>query len=180
MLTSTGVDFIYQPHFDGAFASQTPEEFVQTVLVERLGVSHVLVGLDFRFGCKREGDILALQKMGQAFGFGVSTVTKFACKGSYVSSSRIRKLIRAGHMEAALELLGGNWMVEATHGPDGDMYMEASLCQPRPGRFHALMSDFARPPLEIDIDIQANGRVLPRTPLRTAERFFFQITGQHR
>ncbi|MFD2741377.1 hypothetical protein ACFSUD_17515 [Sulfitobacter aestuarii] len=179
MLTGAGVDFVYQPHFDGAFAGQTPEEFVQTVLVDGLGVSHVVVGPDFRFGCKRAGDLAALRKMGQAFGFGVSTAAKLACKGSDVSSTRIRKLIRAGQMAEALELLGGHWIIETTRGPDGDLRMEASLCQPCPGRYRARVSGLARSPLEIGIDIETNGGVLPRSPLQTAERLFFQITGQH-
>ena len=179
MLTGTGVDFVYQPRFDSVFAEQMPEEFVQMVLVGGLGVSHVLVGPDFRFGCKRAGDIATLQKLGQAFGFGVSTTAKLACKGSDISSTRIRKLIRAGHVTEALELLGSGWIIETTRGPFGDLHMEPTLCRPRPGRYRARLSGLSRPPLETVIDIQANGRVLTRAPLETAERLFFQIIGPH-
>ncbi len=178
LLAAAGLDYVHQPRFDGAFAGQTPEAFVEQVLVSGLGVSHVVTGQDFRFGHKRAGDVALLRVLGQRFGFSVSVAPKLASGGGHVSSSRIRALIRSGQICAALDLLGGDWVIETTCGANGSLHMHETLCRPRPGRYRARLPLPTLAPIAFEIDIGVDGRLLPYSPLPTAGRHFFHIIGE--
>lgn len=174
-LMGAGVDFVYQPRFDAAFAGQTPEEFVEKVLVDSLGVSHVVTGPDFRFGSKREGDVSILRELGKFHNFSVSTTNKLSCDGSQISSSRIRDCLRSGNIEEALHLLGGTWIIEVYREADGRLRMHEMLCQPAPGRFKADMFLSTNTNMDLELEIFASGQVLPLGPVPNAARYFFQI-----
>ncbi len=107
-----GVDLLFMLHFDLAFASQTAEDFAQQVLGAALGVRHVVVGEDFRFGHHRIGSAETLSALGRAAGFGVTAVPPVRAEGVEISSTRIRDHLRAGRPEAAAALLGRWWEIE--------------------------------------------------------------------
>jgi len=89
--------------FTREFASKSPDEFIQEVLIEELGATHVTVGANFTFGHKAAGNVEYLKN--HAHGFGVSAVKLEENRGSAISSSRIRTLIVDGDVERANELL---------------------------------------------------------------------------
>ncbi len=89
--------------FDGAFARRSPQNFVDHVLVERLGAERVSVGENFRFGHRAEGDV-ALLRAQDAFETRVVELVQVA--GEIVSSTHIRGLVVAGDVERATEFLG--------------------------------------------------------------------------
>ncbi len=64
LLQGAGADTVHIEPFDAAFAALTPEQFVQEVLVGRLGARAVVVGSDFRFGARRAGDVELLRTSG--------------------------------------------------------------------------------------------------------------------
>ena len=68
-LERCGVQQVVVLPFDGRLASQSPDAFINDVLLRGLGVRYVLVGDDFRFGAKRAGDYAMLDAAGQALGF---------------------------------------------------------------------------------------------------------------
>jgi riboflavin kinase/FMN adenylyltransferase len=109
-----GFDLVFQPKFDRAFAGQHAEDFVARVLVDGLGVSHVVVGFDFRFGRGREGDIALLERVGAELCFGVSEIAPTYCRGAVCSSSLVRDLVRSGDLRGVSALLGNPWTVEVT------------------------------------------------------------------
>jgi riboflavin kinase/FMN adenylyltransferase len=114
ILALSGFDAVIELHFDAAFAGQSADAFVDTVLVEGLGISHVVTGFDFHFGKERKGDPAFLSAAGQARGFGVSLVDAFRDEGAeIVSSSRIRALLDEGAVAEAAGLLGYRFAVEA-------------------------------------------------------------------
>lgn len=118
-LEALGVDFMAICPFSMDFARQTAGDFVQTVLVDALGASHVAVGEDFRFGKDRAGDTPFLVEAGAAAGFGVTSVPAMAgADGKVFSSSAIRKALAAGDVGRAADLLGRPWEVEGVvaHG----------------------------------------------------------------
>ena len=100
--------------FDRALASLTAEDFVRQVLVEGLGVSHVVVGHDFNFGRGRAGNDALLDRMGSELGFGVTVVPAVKGDGQLYSSSSIRDLLRQGDVRAAAERLGYWWRIAGT------------------------------------------------------------------
>ena len=92
--------------FDRAFASQSPQAFVDDVLVRGLGTRYVLVGDDFRFGAKRVGDYAMLDAAGQRGGFDVARMNSYEVRGLRVSSSAVREALASGDMASASALLG--------------------------------------------------------------------------
>ena len=102
---SLGVDAVYVIAFDAETAAQTPESFIEDLLVRHLGCAEVIVGDDFRFGAQRAGDVALLRREGQRFGYEVSGVTLGEAEGGVISSTRIRAEVSAGRVGEAAQLL---------------------------------------------------------------------------
>lgn len=119
MLAALGLDGLFVATFDRAFAQVAAENFIDDILVGRLGVSHVVVGDDFRFGRGRAGDFALLAARGQTAGFGVTPAPKVVDEtGKAISSNTIREALIAGDPATAEVLLGRPWEVEGevVHG----------------------------------------------------------------
>ena len=101
-----GADAVVALTFDEDFASKSPAEFVESVLVETLAAKHVVVGEDFRFGKKRAGDTESLQKLGEPLGMTREVADFVQWKEEPVSSTRIREAIEHGEMADAQAMLG--------------------------------------------------------------------------
>jgi riboflavin kinase/FMN adenylyltransferase len=104
--------------FNQALASQSPEDFIQDVLISGLGAKYVLVGDDFRFGAKRAGDYAMLDNAGQALGFDVARMNSYEVHGLRVSSTAVREALAAGDMQQAAKLLGHPYRISGhvVHG----------------------------------------------------------------
>lgn len=92
--------------FNKKFASQPAREFIEKTLVGKLGVRFLVVGDDFRFGYKREGDFDLLQRAGQELGFDVVDTRSYRQQQQRVSSTAIREALSQGDFETAEEMLG--------------------------------------------------------------------------
>ena len=101
-----GVDRFVCLRFDDCMRRLGREEFVNEVLVKALGVRHIVVGHDFRFGRDNQGDIACLRALGATAGFEVTEVPPFEIDGERVSSSGIREALAVGDMAKAARLLG--------------------------------------------------------------------------
>lgn len=104
--------------FNRKFASQPPIEFIENVLVEKLGVRFLVVGDDFRFGYKREGDFALLQREGKRLGFEVVDTRSYRQQQLRVSSTAIRAALAEGDFERAESMLGRPYqmMGKIVHG----------------------------------------------------------------
>lgn len=111
-LLEAGAEHVYELPFNGEMAAMTDEAFVRQVLVEGLGVSHVSVGFDFRFGRGRMGHAQRLSSLGRALGFGVSVAEEVTGHGAKASSTAIRQALMAGEPELAAEMLGAPWTAD--------------------------------------------------------------------
>ena len=98
-----GVDELVVIPFDDGFAHQSPQEFIDHILVERLQATHVSVGENFRFGHRAAGDPAMLQADER---FETRVVPLVEVAGEIVSSSHIRGLVLAGEVEVAARFLG--------------------------------------------------------------------------
>ena len=105
-LEEAGVDQVLCLPFGPRFQSLTANEFVMNVLVEGLYVRYLIVGDDFRYGCGREGDFNLLKTMGDKLGFEICNTRTVSLDSERISSTRIRKLLAEGNMDASRELLG--------------------------------------------------------------------------
>ena len=115
LVAGLGVEELVVIPFDKGFSSQTAEEFVEDVLIDRLGAEQVAVGENFRFGKGAKGtpEFLAEHKE-----FETRVVPLVEAAGETISSSHIRGLVAAGEVGPAAEFLGGPFLFEGevAHG----------------------------------------------------------------
>ncbi len=118
LIEAAGIDAALILRFDTALAETGAEEFVETCLHGALALREVYVGANFNFGRGREGTADTLVALCAARGMTAGKVEEVRFLGSPVSSSRIRRAVRAGEVELAAELLGRPFAVEGTvaHG----------------------------------------------------------------
>ncbi len=119
LLGRYGADDVVVLPFTEELASESPEAFVEHVLVDDLNALAVLVGKDFRFGHKAAGTVQTLETLGAEHGFTVETVDDVpGSNGERVSSTRVRELIRSGDVATAATLLGRpvEYRGEVVHG----------------------------------------------------------------
>jgi riboflavin kinase / FMN adenylyltransferase len=105
LLKDGGADAVAIFRFDEAFAQLSADEFLDRVR-RACDVRRIVVGPDFHFGRRAEGDVDKLRQRGKRDGFTVDVVTPIQMEGAIVSSTRIRNLLLAGDVEAAARLLG--------------------------------------------------------------------------
>ena len=119
LIAETGVDLVAVLGFDWTRANQPAVDFVDELLVARLGARLVLVGADFRFGSKGEGDARRLRELGAERGFEVDLLADVGGHGvDRISTSDIRRLITEGRVSEAAARLGSPPSVtgEVVHG----------------------------------------------------------------
>jgi riboflavin kinase / FMN adenylyltransferase len=109
LIAGLGVEELVVIPFDKGFASQSAEEFVQEVLIDRLGAEQVSVGENFRFGKGARGTPEFLQERDA---FETRVVPLVEAAGETISSSHIRGLVAAGEVGPAAEFLGGPFLFE--------------------------------------------------------------------
>ena len=117
LIAELGVGELVVIPFDGSFAAQTAQEFIDRVLVEQLGARRISVGENFRFGNRARGDVALLQAQ-DAFETRVARLVEL--EGQIVSSTHVRGLVTAGEMEAAARFLGAPFQMRGTvaHGDE--------------------------------------------------------------
>jgi riboflavin kinase/FMN adenylyltransferase len=105
-LGAQGVERLVTLRFDDCMRAMTPESFVDALIVEKLGVRHIVVGDDFRYGCKAGGTIESLRIAGESHGFGVEQIAPFVLDGARVSSTAVRERLDVADFAGAARLLG--------------------------------------------------------------------------
>ncbi len=118
-LRVNGVDRVVVEHFNHTFASQSPVNFVEDVIVNGLHARWVMIGDDFRYGARRAGDFEALKIAGAKHGFEVEQMATVAdLNGARISSSGVRASLVAGDLDAARAALGRPYVISGhvVHG----------------------------------------------------------------
>jgi len=169
-LEKIGVERLYELNFNAAMASLTPEAFARQVIAEGLGLAHVVVGADFRFGKGRAGTAEDLVRYGAEMGFGVTIAPLLDRGAGTVSSTAIRTALSEGRPRDAADMLGhwhriegpviggeqrgrelgyptANMSIDGLHPPCFGVY--AVLVEvrdgPHAGRYHGAASMGVRP-----------------------------------
>jgi len=117
-LANCGVDQCVVLPFDARLSSQSPQAFIDNVLVRGLGAKYVLVGDDFRFGARRAGDYAMLDAAGAGKGFDVARMNSYQVHGVRVSSSEVRDALARADMDGVAALLGRPYSISGhvVHG----------------------------------------------------------------
>ncbi|MBT6202143.1 MAG: riboflavin biosynthesis protein RibF [Alphaproteobacteria bacterium] len=112
LMAGLGLDLMANFTFDPALAGHLAQDFVATHLLRGLGVSHVVTGPGFVFGKGRRGNGTVLARMAEMEQFGYSQAPIYAHRGTKVSSTDIRVLLRRGQVDQVAEHLGHVWEFE--------------------------------------------------------------------
>lgn len=106
LLDELGVERLLCANFNKKLANMPAQEFIEQLLVNKLGVRYLVVGDDFCFGRDRQGNFDMLKRAGEQFGFAVVSTQSFLLGDKRVSSTEIRQLLAKGNLEQARRLLG--------------------------------------------------------------------------
>lgn len=106
LLAAHGVEHLHELRFDAGFAAIPAPDFVERVLARGLGIRHLVIGEDFRFGKDRAGDALMLRNMSEDLGFTVSIQHLLAGEAGEYSSTAVRVHLEQGRCEEAAAQLG--------------------------------------------------------------------------
>lgn len=113
-----GIERLICVRFNKAFASMSPESFIQDLLVKQLGVKFLVVGDDFRFGHQRQGDFESLLRAGSTAGFDVVSTQSFKLANCRISSTEVRDALSNSDFALAKEMLGREFTIagRVNHG----------------------------------------------------------------
>lgn len=106
LLAMAGLDILLILRFDETFAHLPYAEFIEKVLVQKIGVKKMVVGYNHNFGHNREGNYEQMMDYGKRYGFAVDKFPEQMVHHQHVSSTRIRQLLEEGEVEQANDLLG--------------------------------------------------------------------------
>ncbi len=187
-LAKLGVARLYELPFDAALAGLSPDAFAAQVLRQGLGITHVVVGRDFRFGKGRTGTADDLAALGTVHGFGVTLAPLIGIDGVEVSSTAIRTALTGGLPRDAARMLGHWHRIEGEvlHGeargrelgyPTANMSV-AGLHLPRFG-VYAVRADVLTGPLAGSYNGAASLGVRPMFGVNqpNLETFLFDFSG---
>jgi riboflavin kinase/FMN adenylyltransferase len=112
------IDRVVVLEFGPRLAEMSADDFIDRLLVGALGVRHLFVGDDFRFGAGRRGDAERLREAGQRYGFPVDRLATVMYERARISSSRIRAALEEGDFETAAACLGRHYRIcgRVVHG----------------------------------------------------------------
>ncbi|MGI9270287.1 MAG: bifunctional riboflavin kinase/FAD synthetase [Woeseiaceae bacterium] len=113
-LADHGIDFFYCPRFDARMRDIASDEFIRRILVHGLSARHIVVGDDFRFARRREGNIEILRGAGAALEYDIEETPSVVVNGVRVSSTAIREALHAGELRQAAALLGREYRMSGS------------------------------------------------------------------
>jgi len=121
LLSTMGLDCLIVVPFNNKFAQISAKMFVSDILVGQIGVKSMVIGNDYCFGKKREGNIQLLQEYGDQFGFEVQIVPWKPVDNQTqmrISSTAIRSAVTSGDLTLANQMLGRYYQIRGTvkHG----------------------------------------------------------------
>lgn len=111
-------DYVLLMNFDVDFCSMTADEFIQTILIDKLAIKALVIGDDFQFGRDRKGNLELLQKYGEKYGFEVASLSTHHVDDTRVSSTRIREALINGQLDDTEKMLGRPYQIcgRVAHG----------------------------------------------------------------
>lgn len=114
ILNSLGIQNLLVINFTKEFSQQPAEDFLKNYIIDKIGISKIIVGYDHHFGKGRGGNIETLKQMGNEFDFKVSEVDAFSLEGENISSTKIREVLKLGDIKLANKFLGRYYSFSGT------------------------------------------------------------------
>jgi riboflavin kinase/FMN adenylyltransferase len=111
LLAKLGVERFICVNFNEAFANQSAEHFIEQLLVNKLGIKHLIVGDDFHFGKNRSGNFSMLCQYGKKFGFNVTDTQSYKMADCRISSTAIRQALEQNKLDDVKRMLGREYSI---------------------------------------------------------------------
>lgn len=112
LLMGLGLDFVYVVKFNAAFAEVSPEEFIESFLVNNFAPSHIITGANFSFGKKRTGNARLLEKYSNLYTYHAVELVKL--RNMIISTTIVKGYLQAGRIMGANFMLGRTLSYEGT------------------------------------------------------------------
>ncbi|MGL5440135.1 MAG: bifunctional riboflavin kinase/FAD synthetase [Filifactoraceae bacterium] len=112
LILERGINRVLSVPFDEELKSMTCREFMEEILVKKLGIRHLVIGADSYLGKGREGSAEGVYKIGKELGIEVHIISLVTIEGLRISSTYIRELIGEGKFEEANLLLGREFSIK--------------------------------------------------------------------
>ncbi|MEJ5263052.1 MAG: bifunctional riboflavin kinase/FAD synthetase [Ignavibacterium sp.] len=106
ILENLGVQNLFIINFTKEFSQLTPDEFIKNYLVDKIGISRIVIGYDHHFGKGRGGDVEFLKTSGKKYDFEILQIQPFIIDNEPVSSTKIRNALESGEIKRANKMLG--------------------------------------------------------------------------
>lgn len=115
---SLGIDRLIILEFDEKFARLSSHDFIESLLIQKIGFKKIIIGYDHAFGKDRQGNQAVLEELARQYRFSVNVVSPFSLNGTIISSTQIRQLLRNGDVKQAAYFLGRDYQLTGSviHG----------------------------------------------------------------
>ena len=114
LLAKSGTDHLIIIEFTSGFSRMKASDFIENVLVGKIGTKHLIVGHDHHFGYQGEGNFDNVKVSAGKMGFVIEKVEGLKTDGVVISSSRIREALQKGRLEDANRWLGYSYSLSGT------------------------------------------------------------------
>ncbi|MCF6249082.1 MAG: bifunctional riboflavin kinase/FAD synthetase [Desulfobacula sp.] len=114
LIDACGIDVLLCLSFDKAFAQICAHDFIENILVNKIGMKAIIIGADYSFGKNRSGNIDLLKKEGKRLGFETIVlpwINDVDTNKKRISSTRIRAIVMEGKVDKALQFLGRHYQI---------------------------------------------------------------------
>lgn len=111
LLAELGVQRLICVNFSAKFANQSAQHFIESLLVNKLGIKHLIVGDDFHFGKNRTGNFSMLRQAGKKYGFDVSDTASYKMADCRISSTAIRQALEQDDLASVKQMLGREYSI---------------------------------------------------------------------
>lgn len=118
LIETSGVDYLIIIPFDLEFAAIPPAEFIEKILVGKIGMKKIIIGYDYAFGRNREGNFSMLSSYGRTFSYEVEELSPINCGDRIYSSTLIRQMVSNGEVSKVVKYLGRHFSLggKVVHG----------------------------------------------------------------
>ncbi|WP_020603676.1 bifunctional riboflavin kinase/FAD synthetase [Spirosoma spitsbergense] len=114
LIDQAGVDHLVIIPFTRSFSQLTSEEYINQILIEKIGTKKLVIGYDHRFGRDREGGFEYIKAHQHEYGFEVEEIPRQDVDAVGVSSSKIRAALNEGNIHTANQFLGRPYTLTGT------------------------------------------------------------------
>jgi len=151
-LEQLGIDRVVIIPFTKKLANLEAIDFIESILLEKLKVKHLIIGDDFRFGKNRKGDFALLQTYNNKNGFFVENTQTIEAQNARISSTKIRQFLSEGNLNTAIKFLGHPFCItgKVIHGDQRGRKLGFPTANIRPKHRIALQNGVYAAKVEIE------------------------------